>query len=329
MSLAFTEAFDEMIDNMESTIDTILDNTFQEDAMIEDAAAVDIEDATDVAHSKEIEEIVNTAIGSGLINDRDIDAIDQGAKVKNSIDDDARKGAKDKEVKEYAKEVMESGILTRDEVDDIMRGESLADILNINEETDLEDLRYMDDEAMADPFEESLFDDTEDMSSFDEADDLGFDESFDEDNDADFFTESDDEDLDDEYDDNDDDDYEDSIPAEDDHRKAYHDEEDGDEDHDDVVVDVNDEAFDDFEADDLDAMMEMNLNSIKPYNSFEGSGINAKQKGPNGFLVGPKNDKDEAALGAAPAKQNTFTAADLDSDFWDDIEDPSIDDMDR
>lgn len=319
MSLAFTEAFDEMVENMESTIDTVLDNVFQEEAMIEDAAAVDIEDATDVAHSKEIEDIVNTAIGSGLINDNDIDAIDQGAKVKDKIEEDARKGSEDKEVKKYAKEVMESGILTRDEVDGIMRGESLTDILNIDENADLEDLQYYDDESMASAIEESMFDaEAEESDTFDESDEFGF-------GNFDSFNESDDEDLDDEYDDGDNDYYDDSIPAEDDHRKAYHDDEDTEGRH--HVIDVNDEAFEDLDDEDLSMMMEMNLASVKPFNSFEGSGINAKQKGPNNFLTGTKTNKDEASLGAAPSRSITLSGSDLSSDFWDDEDDPSIDDM--
>lgn len=319
MSLAFTEAFDEMVENMESTIDTVLDNTFQEEAEIEDAAAVDIEDATDVAHSKEIEDIVNTAIGSGLINDNDIDAIDQGAKVKDKIEEDARKGAEDKEVKKYAKEVMESGILTRDEVDGIMRGESLTDILNIDENADLEDMQYYEDESMTNALEESIFDAEAEKTDFlDENENFSF-ESFDS------FNESDDEDLDGEYEDGDNDDYEDSIPAEDDHRKAYHDDEDTEGRH--HVIDVNDEAFDDLDDDDLSTIMEMNLASVNPFNSFEGSGINAKQKGPNDFLTGPKANKDEASLGAAPSRSITLSGSDLGSGFWDDEDDPSIDDM--
>lgn len=333
MEIQLSDEFDALVSNMESTLDEMMDSAFKEDAEIELEAATNVEDAVDVAHSKEIEDIVNTALGAGLINDRDIDSIDKGAKVQGSIDDDARKGAKDPEVKKYAKELMESNVLTKDEVSDIMNGESLADILNIDEETDLKQFDLgVDKKAIEeDPFEEESFELDEDLEAAQEEaeDEL-----------AEFFTEDSDEDLDDdddEDDDYDDDDVEDSIPTE--GRKVYHDEDD-DKDTEDVTVSIasdesaeeeDGELFDEdfFDDEDTDSFMEMELNSIKPYNSFEGSGINAKQKGPEGFLTGTKgNPKDEGELGNAPAKQDTLPNSYMKDSWWNDIDDPSIDDMD-
>ena len=303
MEIQLSDEFDALVSNMESTLDEMMDSAFKEDAEIELEAATNVEDAVDVAHSKEIEDIVNTALGAGLINDRDIDSIDKGAKVQGSIDDDARKGAKDPEVKKYAKELMESNVLTKDEVSDIMNGESLADILNIDEETDLKEFDLgVDKKAMTeDPFEEESFELDEDLEAAQEEAEDELEEFFSEDSDEDL----DDDDEDDDYDD---DDVEDSIPTE--GRKVYFDE-------------------DFFDDEDTDSFMEMELNSIKPYNSFEGSGINAKQKGPEGFLTGTKgNPKDEGELGNAPAKQDTLPNSYMKDSWWNDIDDPSIDDMD-
>lgn len=332
MEIQLSDEFDALVSNMESTLDEMMDNAFKEDAEIELEAATNVEDAVDVAHSKEIEDIVNTALGAGLINDRDIDSIDKGAKVQGSIDDDARKGAKDPEVKKYAKELMESNVLTKDEVSDIMSGESLADILNIDEETDLKEFDLgVDKKAMTeDPFEEESFELDEDLEAAQEEAEDELEEFFSEDSDEDL----DDDDEDDDYDD---DDVEDSIPTE--GRKVYHDEDD-DKDTEDVTVAIasdesaeeeDGELFDEdfFDDEDTDSFMEMELNSIKPYNSFEGSGINAKQKGPEGFLTGTKgNPKDEGELGNAPAKQDTLPNSYMKDSWWNDIDDPSIDDMD-
>lgn len=377
----FTDAWDAVVESAESSLDVMLDSAEKEDVEIDEAASVDVEDAISIAHDKEIDDIVNTAVGSGLINDKDIDDIEDGKGPSDPIDADAAKA--DKEVKTYAKELVESGVLTESEAEGIINGESIPDAIDmskfspdkeepkqeteeekffnslsedeklifakdpssVTEDDDFEDNDQdeFDDDSHDDDDDEDHDDDSDDTEDNDDSD--GEEDTFningatidvivnpnnddDIENDADANDEpsvnsdSDDSSTDD-ADTSDNDNIDDSIPVV--NKKAYHDG-DGEDNKEMTKVNPTDEEFlEELCDDDMGIALEMELQSVKIQNDFEGSGINAKEKQDDKFN-GSKTNPDEKPCNTTP--EVIIPDSDIRDSFWNDIYDPSIDDMD-
>ena len=338
--MLITDKFENIVSSTESTLDDILDQAFEEDADIEDDASTSVNDTFDTYMENDVEDIVNAAIHSGLITDGDIDDIDKGHKlVKDQIDKDADNGEKSAEVKKYAKELTESGILSEGEIDSLLSGAALEHSIEIAE-PELDDFDEADDLDILDThgiFAEGDDDDDEVYSDDDEDHD-----DDDSDNDSDEDLDDDDEDDDDDepdygrhaYHDGDDDNMDNEIPTL--HDESFFDDDlDLDTSNDFFEEDYLDdsefdddefnEAFDDLE--DISSMDEASLANIDIMNDFEGSSINSKQKGQGNFLVGPKDVKEQNDLDLG-SNEDTLPSSYAKDSWWDDDEDPNIDDMD-
>ena len=73
--MRISDDIESIIESVEPTIDHIIDQELEFDSVVEAAASLDVVDPVDIANDDEINEIVNTAIGAGLITDNDVDDI--------------------------------------------------------------------------------------------------------------------------------------------------------------------------------------------------------------------------------------------------------------
>ena len=129
--MRISDDIESIIESVEPTIDHIIDQELEFDSVVETAAAVDVVDPIDIANDDEINEIVNTAIGAGLITDNDVDDIASGKiSISDEVDEEAEKA--DKEIEEYADDAIRDGILAREEVEAILNGIPVMEALDID-----------------------------------------------------------------------------------------------------------------------------------------------------------------------------------------------------
>lgn len=129
--MRISDDIESIIESVEPTIDHIIDQELEFDSVVEAAAAVDVVDPVDIANDDEINEIVNTAIGAGLITDNDVDDIASGKiSISDEVDEEAEKA--DKEIEEYADDAIRDGILAREEVEAILNGIPVMEALDID-----------------------------------------------------------------------------------------------------------------------------------------------------------------------------------------------------
>ena len=129
--MRISEDIESIIESVEPTIDHVIDQELEFDAMVEAAAAVDVLDPVDVTNDDEINEIVNTAIGAGLITDNDVDDVASGKiSISDEVDEEADKA--DKEIEEYADDAIKDGILAKEEVEAILNGVPVMEALDID-----------------------------------------------------------------------------------------------------------------------------------------------------------------------------------------------------
>lgn len=157
--MRISDDIESIIESVEPTIDHVIDQELEFDAMVEAAASVDVLDPVDITNDDEINEIVNTAIGAGLITDNDVDDIASGKiSISDEVDEEADKA--DKEIEEYADDAIRDGILAREEVEAILSGVPVMEALDIDfdeeqESFDEEEVIIYDTDA-DDSFNESL-----------------------------------------------------------------------------------------------------------------------------------------------------------------------------
>lgn len=133
--MRISDDIESIIESVEPTIDHIIDQELEFDSIVEAAAAVDVVDPIDIANDDEINEIVNTAIGAGLITDNDVDDIASGKiSISDEVDEEAEKA--DKEIEEYADDAIRDGILAREEVEAILNGIPVMEALDIDFDED-------------------------------------------------------------------------------------------------------------------------------------------------------------------------------------------------
>lgn len=133
--MRISDDIESIIESVEPTIDHIIDQELEFDSVVEAAAAVDVVDPVDIANDDEINEIVNTAIGAGLITDNDVDDIASGKiSISDEVDEEAEKA--DKEIEEYADDAIRDGILAREEVEAILNGIPVMEALDIDFDED-------------------------------------------------------------------------------------------------------------------------------------------------------------------------------------------------
>lgn len=133
--MRISDDIESIIESVEPTIDHIIDQELEFDSVVEAAAAVDVVDPVDIANDDEINEIVNTAIGAGLITDNDVDDIASGKiSISDEVDEEADKA--DKEIEEYADDAIRDGILAREEVEAILNGIPVMEALDIDFDED-------------------------------------------------------------------------------------------------------------------------------------------------------------------------------------------------
>lgn len=133
--MRISDDIESIIESVEPTIDHIIDQELEFDSVVEAAAAVDVVDPIDIANDDEINEIVNTAIGAGLITDNDVDDIASGKiSISDEVDEEAEKA--DKEIEEYADDAIRDGILAREEVEAILNGIPVMEALDIDFDED-------------------------------------------------------------------------------------------------------------------------------------------------------------------------------------------------
>lgn len=129
--MRISDDIESIIESVEPTIDHIIDQELEFDAMVEAAASVDVVDPVDITNDDEINEIVNTAIGAGLITDNDVDDIASGKlSISDEVDEEADKA--DKEIEEYADDAIRDGILAKEEVEAILNGVPVMEALDID-----------------------------------------------------------------------------------------------------------------------------------------------------------------------------------------------------
>lgn len=129
--MRISDDIESIIESVEPTIDHIIDQELEFDSMVEAAASVDVVDPVDIANDDEINEIVNTAIGAGLITDNDVDDIASGKiSISDEVDEEAEKA--DKEIEEYADDAIRDGILAREEVEAILNGIPVMEALELD-----------------------------------------------------------------------------------------------------------------------------------------------------------------------------------------------------
>lgn len=129
--MRISDDIESIIESVEPTIDHIIDQELEFDSMVEAAASVDVVDPVDIANDDEINEIVNTAIGAGLITDNDVDDIASGKiSISDEVDEEAEKA--DKEIEEYADDAIRDGILAREEVEAILNGIPVMEALDLD-----------------------------------------------------------------------------------------------------------------------------------------------------------------------------------------------------
>ena len=137
--MRISDDIESIIESVEPTIDHIIDQELEFDSVVEAAAAVDVVDPIDIANDDEINEIVNTAIGAGLITDNDVDDIASGKiSISDEVDEEAEKA--DKEIEEYADDAIRDGILAREEVEAILNGIPVMEALDIDFDEDQDSL---------------------------------------------------------------------------------------------------------------------------------------------------------------------------------------------
>lgn len=129
--MRISDDIESIIESVEPTIDHIIDQELEFDSMVEAAASLDVVDPVDIANDDEINEIVNTAIGAGLITDNDVDDIASGKiSISDEVDEEAEKA--DKEIEEYADDAIRDGILAREEVEAILNGIPVMEALDLD-----------------------------------------------------------------------------------------------------------------------------------------------------------------------------------------------------
>lgn len=129
--MRISDDIESIIESVEPTIDHVIDQELEFDAMVEAAASVDVLDPVDITNDDEINEIVNTAIGAGLITDNDVDDIASGKiSISDEVDEEADKA--DKEIEEYADDAIRDGILAREEVEAILSGVPVMEALDVD-----------------------------------------------------------------------------------------------------------------------------------------------------------------------------------------------------
>lgn len=129
--MRISDDIESIIESVEPTIDHIIDQELEFDSVVEAAASLDVVDPVDIANDDEINEIVNTAIGAGLITDNDVDDIASGKiSISDEVDEEADKA--DKEIEEYADDAIRDGILAREEVEAILNGIPVMEALDID-----------------------------------------------------------------------------------------------------------------------------------------------------------------------------------------------------
>lgn len=129
--MRISDDIESIIESVEPTIDHIIDQELEFDSVVEAAASLDVVDPVDIANDDEINEIVNTAIGAGLITDNDVDDIASGKiSISDEVDEEAEKA--DKEIEEYADDAIRDGILAREEVEAILNGIPVMEALDID-----------------------------------------------------------------------------------------------------------------------------------------------------------------------------------------------------
>lgn len=129
--MRISDDIESIIESVEPTIDHIIDQELEFDSVVEAAASLDVVDPVDIANDDEINEIVNTAIGAGLITDNDVDDIASGKiSISDEVDEEADKA--DKEIEEYADDAIRDGILAREEVEAILNGVPVMEALDID-----------------------------------------------------------------------------------------------------------------------------------------------------------------------------------------------------
>ncbi len=90
--MRISDDIESIIESVEPTIDHIIDQELEFDSVVEAAASLDVVDPVDIANDDEINEIVNTAIGAGLITDNDVDDIASGKiSISDEVDEEAEK----------------------------------------------------------------------------------------------------------------------------------------------------------------------------------------------------------------------------------------------
>lgn len=135
--MRISDDIESIIESVEPTIDHIIDQELEFDSVVEAAASLDVVDPVDIANDDEINEIVNTAIGAGLITDNDVDDIASGKiSISDEVDEEAEKA--DKEIEEYADDAIRDGILAREEVEAILNGIPVMEALDIDFDEDQE-----------------------------------------------------------------------------------------------------------------------------------------------------------------------------------------------
>lgn len=133
--MRISDDIESIIESVEPTIDHIIDQELEFDSVVEAAASLDVVDPVDIANDDEINEIVNTAIGAGLITDNDVDDIASGKiSISDEVDEEAEKA--DKEIEEYADDAIRDGILAREEVEAILNGIPVMEALDIDFDED-------------------------------------------------------------------------------------------------------------------------------------------------------------------------------------------------
>lgn len=133
--MRISDDIESIIESVEPTIDHIIDQELEFDYVVEAAASLDVVDPVDIANDDEINEIVNTAIGAGLITDNDVDDIASGKiSISDEVDEEAEKA--DKEIEEYADDAIRDGILAREEVEAILNGIPVMEALDIDFDED-------------------------------------------------------------------------------------------------------------------------------------------------------------------------------------------------
>ena len=129
--MRISDDIESIIESVEPTIDHIIDQELEFDSVVEAAASLDVVDPVDIANDDEINEIVNTAIGAGLITDNDVDDIASGKiSISDEVDEEAEKA--DKEIEEYADDAIRDGILAREEVEAILNGIPVMEALDLD-----------------------------------------------------------------------------------------------------------------------------------------------------------------------------------------------------